>query len=72
LIVFQAELYDLSHSSHERVQILGLGVATTQGGNGGDVVIFFIALDNDSEFALLFHLQNFSMGSTRGCVPLGD
>jgi len=56
LIVLQAKLNNFSHSLHQSVQILRLGVATSQGRHGRDVVVLFVSLDNNREFTLGFHL----------------
>ncbi len=56
LIVFQGKLDNFAHSLHESVQIFRLGVATSQGRHGCDVVVLFISLDNNREFALSFHV----------------
>jgi hypothetical protein len=56
LIVLQAKLNNFQHSFHQSVQILRLGVATSQGRNGSDVVVRFISFDNNREFPLSFHV----------------
>ena len=52
LIVFQAKLNDFTHSFHERVQILSLSVATSQGRYGGDVIILFVSLEEEEKGGL--------------------
>jgi hypothetical protein len=44
-----AKLNDFPHAFHQRVEILGLSVATSKGGDHCHVVIFFISLDDNSE-----------------------
>ena len=53
--VFEAELDSFADAPHQGIQVFCLGVATLQGGNGGDVVAGFVALDEDGEFAFWFH-----------------
>jgi hypothetical protein len=53
--VFDAKLDYLSNSFHERVQILGLGMAAGKGRHGGDIIAIFIPLDDDREFSRGFH-----------------
>jgi hypothetical protein len=47
-----AEFNHLAGTFHEYVEVLRLGVATTQAGHCGYVVTFFVAFDNDCEFPL--------------------
>jgi hypothetical protein len=56
LIIFQAKLNNFAHSSHKSVEIFRLGVATSQGRHGSDVVVFFVSFDNNREFPLRFHV----------------
>ena len=56
MVVLQAKLNDFRNSFHKSIQIVRLGVATSQGGHGSDVVILFISFDNDREFPLSFHM----------------
>src|SRR5882762_5401793 len=51
----QTELDDFSSPLHQGVEILRLGMATAQGGNGGHVEPVFVLLDDDSEFSRCFH-----------------
>lgn len=48
-VVLQAELNHFVNALHQSVEVLGLGVATAQGGNGGDVVLTFIPFDEHGE-----------------------
>jgi hypothetical protein len=50
------QLNNFPQSFHESVEILGLRVATSQGGHGCYVVVLFIALDHNREFPLSFHV----------------
>jgi hypothetical protein len=57
IIVFQAKLNDLTHPFHERVELLGLGMATAKSGNSSDVITFFVLLDKYGEFSLGLHAR---------------
>ncbi len=57
VIVLQAKLNDLTHTFHEGVESLGLGVTTAKGGNSGDVITFFVLLDQYGEFSLRLHAR---------------
>jgi hypothetical protein len=54
-LAFQAQFDDLSDPLHEGVKILGLGMTTFQGWDGGDVIAFLVAFNEDGEFASVFH-----------------
>ena len=56
LIILQAKLYNFPYPFHKSIQIFRLGVAPSQGGHGSDVVVLFIAFDNDREFPLSSHV----------------
>jgi len=43
--ILQTQLNDLASTFYERVEALGLSVATAQGRNRGDVMAFFVALN---------------------------
>jgi hypothetical protein len=58
VIVFQAKLNDFTHTFHEGVEPLGLGVTTAKGGNRGDVVAFFVLLDQYGKFSFWLQVGN--------------
>jgi hypothetical protein len=53
--ILKAKLNDFPNSLHESVQIFSLGVAATQGRNGGDIIAIFVSLDHNGELSLTFH-----------------
>ena len=57
MVILQAKLNDFPHSFHKSVRIFRLGVATSQGRHGRDVVVVFVALDDNREFTLGSHLR---------------
>lgn len=54
-VILQAEFNDFPDSLHERVEILGLGMAAPQGRNGGDIIAVFIPFDDNGELSLSLH-----------------
>ena len=60
--ILEAQLYDLASALHERVEALGLRVATAQGGNSGDVLAFFVFFDQHRKFARGASQADSSMG----------
>jgi hypothetical protein len=57
VIVFQAKFNDLTHTFHEGVESLGLGVTTAEGGNRSDVIAFFVLLNQYGEFSFGLHAR---------------
>jgi hypothetical protein len=64
VVFFQAKLDHFTDTLDKDVQILGLSMATTQGGDGSDIVAIFVALNNYRELPLSLHEANFSMEKT--------
>jgi hypothetical protein len=62
-IRFQAELNRFPSTLHESIKIPCLRMTAGQPWNSGDVIAFFIALNQHREFALAFHERNFTIGS---------
>lgn len=56
-IIFQTKLNDLTYALHECVESLGLGVTTAEGRNSGNVITFFVLLDQYGEFSLGLHAR---------------
>jgi hypothetical protein len=55
VIVFQTKFNDFTHMLHEGAERLGLGVTTAKRGNRGDVIAFFVLLDQYGEFSFWLH-----------------
>ena len=55
VMIFQTQLDRFASALHESIEALRLRVATSQPRHRGDVIVFFIALDNDREFAFVLH-----------------
>jgi hypothetical protein len=71
--ILQAEFNDLPNALHESVEVLGLGMASPQGGNGGDVIAVFVSFDDNCELPLRLHepiLARKKQGP-QGFVPAG-
>ena len=64
VVIFQAKLDHFADTLHKDVQILGLSMATAQGGDGSDIVAIFVALNNYRELPLSLHDANSSMEKT--------
>jgi hypothetical protein len=56
-VIFQTKLNDLTYTLHECVESLGLGMTTTEGRNSGNVIPFFVLLDQYGEFSLGLHAR---------------
>jgi hypothetical protein len=57
IVFFQAKFNDFTHTFHEGVEPLGLGVTTAKGGNRGDEISFFVLLYQYGEFSLGLHAR---------------
>jgi len=51
VILFQTKFNDLAHAFHQGVESFGLGVTTAKGRNSGDIIAFFVLLDQYREFS---------------------
>jgi hypothetical protein len=60
ILLFQAKRYYFPDALHQSVEIPGLGVATVESGNGGDVVAFLVLLNQHGEFSLLLQVSPFA------------
>jgi hypothetical protein len=47
--ILRTDFYDFSNALHERIEVLGLRVATAQGWNRSHVVAIFIAVNHHRE-----------------------
>jgi len=63
---FQAKLYYLTNTLHERVQTLRLNVTAFEGGNGRNIIHILVAFDEHGELSRLLHKADFSMGRNAG------
>jgi hypothetical protein len=66
--IFQAQLNHFPSALHERVEVLGLGMTSAQGGNGGDVIAVFVTLNDDRKLALGFHNAILARGNGLGAT----